>query len=268
MNQKTFLDLNEVMAIQAIIKHAQQLDTAWGCEGHLERVRHLEEVLTWCLLHRKAGVRALAAHRTHIHPEMTQEHFLSILIPLERSYTKGVMDHDIVIEEGDKQSNLSCELVPLYVVLDNIRSSFNVGAAFRNSECFAVETLFLCGYTATPKNAKTAKTSMGTSELVNWEYARSSVEAIESLKARGVKVLAVETVPKSHDIYSEEFTEPTALVFGNERHGINHDVILACDSVVHIPLFGHKNSLNVGVTIGACLSEARRKGLSINRESL
>ena len=104
---------------------------------------------------------------------------------------------------------------------------------------------------------------MGTSELVPWESYKSSLSAIQQLQLQGIKVFGVETGYKSQSIYETNFSGPIAFTFGNERHGLSPEVLKACDEVVKIPLFGLKNSLNVGVTLGACLSEARRQAFTI-----
>ena len=259
MNQEKFLKLHFKMAIQSIVKMGQGIDLLWSTEAHLARLDELKSILSWCQNHEHTEVQDLARHQRLIHPQMTQEQFLTVLVPLERSYSRGVVDHDLEIVEGDSPVAEERQSAPIYVVLDNIRSSFNVGSAFRTCECFGVRELYLCGYTSTPDNSKTAKTSMGTSELVPWSLHKSSLELVKELQAQGVSVFAVETGKQSQSLYEAKFPERTALVLGNERHGLSPDLIKACNGTIKIPLHGSKNSLNVGVALGSCLSELRRR---------
>jgi tRNA G18 (ribose-2'-O)-methylase SpoU len=137
---------------------------------------------------------------------------------------------------------------PLYVILDNLRSAFNVGAIFRLCDVMRVAGLFLCGYTASPPHAKLQKTSMGTVDYVPWKKFNSTREAIFSLKEQGIPVWAAETASASKRY--DEAVVPSALgvVFGNEALGIGSDILEICDLCVEIPVYGFKNSLNVATS--------------------
>ncbi len=142
-------------------------------------------------------------------------------------------------EYGDLPKN------PLYIVLDNLRSAFNVGAIFRLCDGMRVSGLFLCGYTAFPPHVKLAKTSMGTMEYVPWKRFETAGEAVDHLHRNGVEVWAAETTSGSCDYRAVTYPEKLGIVFGNEALGIGRDVLEKCDRMVEIPLYGFKNSLNV-----------------------
>ena len=153
----------------------------------------------------------------------------------------------------------------LTLVLDHLRSAFNVGSIFRTAECLGVGRLVLCGYTATPDDAQVQQTTMGAHAHVDWEWAPSAEAAVAALRARGTHVVALETVPAAP--YAHEYTFPCgpagcALVLGNERHGLPPALLAACDGVVRLPCRGVKNSLNVGVALGMCGHEILRQWLS------
>ena len=254
-----FLKLHHTHAIRAMVETAQLADKLWKGAGHAERINQVKNYFDWCKLHTDPKVLELARHHHLVNPEMTQEHFLGILIPLERSHTRGVMDHDFQVAEGDQPKGAG-KSSQTSLILDNIRSSFNVGSAFRSAECFGVDHIYLTGYTAGPNNQKTKKTSMGTSDVVPWGHHKRCFSLIQEIKkARASTVYAVETVPSSASLYETDIKFPAVFVFGNERHGLSPDVLSICHDVIHIPLRGIKNSLNVGVSLGVCLGEAQRQ---------
>ena len=149
----------------------------------------------------------------------------------------------------------SQEKSPIVIVMDNVRSMHNVGSAFRTADALAVERILLCGITGQPPHREIEKTALGATESVTWEYYKDTLDAISQLKAEGYQVYAIEQT--DHSISLETF-EPLsdkkyALVFGNEVHGVEEDVIQHADGTLEIPQFGTKHSFNVSVTIGIVL---------------
>lgn len=152
---------------------------------------------------------------------------------------------------------------PLVVVLDNIRSMHNVGSVFRTADSFLVEKMYLCGYTPQPPHRDINKTALGATETVAWEYAATTVDAVQTLQAQGYKVFAVEQAEGA--IYLDQF-DPTALtdaansspsnapklaiVMGNEVEGVADEVLDICDGCIEIPQLGSKHSLNISVAAG------------------
>jgi 23S rRNA (guanosine2251-2'-O)-methyltransferase len=137
---------------------------------------------------------------------------------------------------------------PLYIVLDNLRSAFNVGAIFRLCDVMRVSGLFLCGITACPPHAKLEKTSLGTIAYVPWKKFDSAREAVLHLKKQGIPVWAAETATTSRRYDSVEVPAKVGVVFGNEALGVSRDVLEVCDEFVEIPVYGFKNSLNVATS--------------------
>ena len=142
--------------------------------------------------------------------------------------------------------------LPLVVVLDDVRSMYNVGSVFRTSDAFRIESVCLCGITSTPPMAEIHKTALGAEDSVAWQYFPSALEAVESLKADGYEVLAVEQAHGSTML--QDFTPLSdrkyAVVFGNEVKGVRQEVVDASDGCLEIPQFGTKHSMNVSVTAG------------------
>lgn len=147
------------------------------------------------------------------------------------------------------------EKFPVCVVLDNVRSMHNIGSCFRTCDAFRVERLYLCGITATPPHREIEKAALGATLSVDWQYAQSSLEVVESLKAQGYTVYAAEQVHGSIPLqdFQPQKNRKIAFVFGNEVEGVAQQVVDACHAAVEIPQFGTKHSLNISVSIGIVL---------------
>lgn len=153
----------------------------------------------------------------------------------------------------------------IYLILDNLRSLYNIGSIFRSADAFGVERIFLCGISAYPPQRqmrKIAKTSLGAERTVPWEYHRYAGVLIRRLKKQHTHVVALEInagairalpLQKFHPKF------PMALVLGNEVNGISRNILRLCHEIVTIPQFGTKESLNVAVTAGIALYAIRSK---------
>lgn len=146
-----------------------------------------------------------------------------------------------------------------YVILDNIRSAYNVGAIFRTAEGAGVNKIYLCGYTPKPIDrfgrvvAKIQKTSLSASDIVSWEGIEEVGGLIKDLKSHGVQVVAVELAAGAVSIYDFSPSDNVAYVFGNEVTGISPEILSLCDVTLQIPMHGQKESLNVATTVGIVL---------------
>ena len=146
----------------------------------------------------------------------------------------------------------SAEKMPLTVVLDDVRSMYNVGSVLRSCDAFRVEAVWLCGITAAPPHPEIHKTALGAEDSVDWRHFSSAAEAVAELHARGVRVMAVEQCEGSTMLggFVPEAGAEYAVVLGNEVKGVSQAVVDACDGCLEIPQFGTKHSLNVSVTAG------------------
>ena len=142
--------------------------------------------------------------------------------------------------------------LPLVVVLDDVRSMYNVGSVFRTSDAFRVEAVCLCGISSTPPSTEIHKTALGAEDSVSWRYFPSALEAVESLKAEGYEVYSVEQAHGSTMLqhFSPASDKKYAIVLGNEVKGVHQEVVDASDGCLEIPQFGTKHSMNVSVTAG------------------
>jgi len=138
----------------------------------------------------------------------------------------------------------------LTVVLDSIRSLYNVGAIFRTADGVGVEKIFLCGITGTPEQAAVRKTALGAQERVPWEYASDVVTVAKGLKQAGYQVVLLEQTDTAVNYNCFHSHKPVCLIVGNEIEGITSELITIADAAVEIEMAGIKNSLNAAVAFG------------------
>jgi len=145
------------------------------------------------------------------------------------------------------------------VILDSIRSAYNVGSIFRTSDGAMIEELILTGYTPTPENKEVKKTALTSDLSVKWTHLKFAMEKIEELKNKGYKIAALELTDKArpyYNIYKEDF--PLCLIVGNEIKGVSEHYLNLCDFSFEIPQYGIKQSLNVAVAYGISIFEIRK----------
>lgn len=170
------------------------------------------------------------------------------------------LSHDeISLKRSTLETISSVKKLPVYVILNSIRSNYNVGSIFRTSDGAMIEKLYLCGYTPHPPKKEILKTALGATESVNWEYFKDPLNVIKELKSKGIKICALELTENSIPYY--ELTKndfPLALVVGNEISGVSQDILDHCDFAIEIPQYGIKQSLNVAVAYGIAVYEIRK----------
>jgi tRNA G18 (ribose-2'-O)-methylase SpoU len=149
--------------------------------------------------------------------------------------------------------------LPVSILLDNVRSLYNVGAFFRTADAAAIEKIYLCGITGRPPKSGITKTALGADETVAWEHAWEPWEALDAMQGRGVEIAAIETSVHAVDLFDWRPRFPVCVVFGHEVDGIRPEISARCDSHVRIPMLGTKHSLNVATAGGVVVYELLRK---------
>jgi tRNA G18 (ribose-2'-O)-methylase SpoU len=152
----------------------------------------------------------------------------------------------------DQQEFIKAPKLPVVIVLDNIRSQNNTGSIFRTADAFRIESICLCGITATPPHREIHKTALGATETVVWKYYPETMNAITELINNGYRIIAVEQAHSSIPLneFQMDINEKIALVFGNEVEGVDESVLHHSAHILEIPQFGTKHSLNVAVSVG------------------
>lgn len=158
----------------------------------------------------------------------------------------------------------SQDKTPIVLVLDNIRSGLNVGSAFRTADGFGLEKIYLCGITATPPHREILKTAIGASQSMDWEYSKTTLDAILKLKSEGYKLVAVEQVDERTWLQDFEVhdDEKYALIFGNEVTGVSDEILEHLDACIEIPQVGTKHSFNISVCVGIVVWDFYKKIIS------
>jgi 23S rRNA (guanosine2251-2'-O)-methyltransferase len=158
--------------------------------------------------------------------------------------------------------------LPVTVVLDNVRSLYNVGAFFRTADAVRADAIYLAGITPTPDDPRIAKTALGAERSMRWERVDTAGDALTVLRDRGCELAAVETSVRAIDIFDWEPRFPVCVVFGHEVEGIDGRWLDACDTHVRIPTLGLKQSLNVATAGGVVLYELLRRYRALSIPSI
>ena len=155
----------------------------------------------------------------------------------------------------------AAEKTPLVVVLDHVRSLYNVGSIFRTADAFRLAGVCLCGITAVPPHPEIHKTALGAEESVDWKYFKDTLDAVKWLKDSDYEVLAVEQCEGSTMLndFNVEPEKRYAIILGNEVKGVQQSVVDECEGCLEIPQYGTKHSMNVSVTAGIVIWELVKK---------
>lgn len=225
-----------------VYKRALGLEQAW--EKPRQRAAEIKALRRF-LEERCDNIPHLAPLARLLRPEMTPQDLYALIVPCEREL-KRVKVTDIEILSADRTAPLpAAEKMPLTVIADHFRSAINVGTLFRVCDCFGVQDAVLCGYTPSPDDGRAKQAALGAEAWVSWSRAEKTLEAVRAQQAKGVEVIALETVPSAEPLETWSWRFPCAIALGSERFGLDPDVVQACDRVMRIPMYGHKNSLNV-----------------------
>lgn len=163
-----------------------------------------------------------------------------------------VQVHDEMIHSARTGRNSEGKRPTLAVLVDNVRSLFNVGSILRSADGAGFQQVYLCGITPTPENPKLAKTALGAQDAVAWTQYNNSLDCAATLQAQGATLWALEEHPNAASIFTTSLPPtPLVLVIGNEVTGIDPALLLCCDQIVAIPMLGVKRSLNVATAFGA-----------------
>jgi tRNA G18 (ribose-2'-O)-methylase SpoU len=149
--------------------------------------------------------------------------------------------------------------LPVSVLLEDLRSAYNVGSFFRTADAVRAEKLLLCGISSAPPHSGVLKTALGAENTVRWEQHEDAMAALRSEAQRGCELAVIETGVRSVDLFDWVPRFPVCLIFGNEKTGVSRQVTEACDTFVRIPMLGFKHSLNVATAGGVVLYELLRK---------
>ncbi len=246
-SQSKFKDLSHMRKAQIVLLSIQKIEAEWG-ENFLDspEYKQLLEFFDWLM---ECDLDAKLAQLRRLHPGQTEDldlrKLLNIAVHLERYLNIHTKDENIIPVDTIDQMDRERQVYDYWVVLDHIRSAYNVGNIMRTSECLGAKELHFVGYTPLPDNEMLQKTSMGTFDQVPWKHFHHLNESLEIARKDGRKIYALETSPEAQPLTEFHFQEPFCVVLGNERFGLESDILKEVDEIIRIPMMGVKNSLNV-----------------------
>lgn len=244
--------------ILKLYKHCRELEKKFDQISDRD-IDHLKSALADIAGLPGPHTEKIAALSKHVHKGMTLLHFQNLIVPLERWLNRTVRDDEFLIRNEDQKKERT--FFPLIIVLDHIRSAFNVGSFFRLADSLGVEKIILTGYTPTPQALSVQKTSMGSEDTVPWEW----VEDLQSWLSQHLethRIIAWETSAKALSC-SDHFEQcPSVFIFGNERFGLEKNRLELCHEIRAIQMSGLKNSMNVAQSAAIAAFEWRRQWLN------
>lgn len=149
--------------------------------------------------------------------------------------------------------------LPVYAILENVRSLYNVGSMFRTADALHVAGLYLCGYTGFPPRREITKTALGAEHTVPWEKHADAVELARNLQAKGMQVMVLEQTDDAVDFWEAPVRFPVCFVVGNEVTGVSEELVALADLCLELPMAGIKQSLNVATAFGVVGYELARR---------
>lgn len=189
-------------------------------------------------------------------PSLLKSFIESWLIARERESLEPIMDHHfLTVTQGD--GNRTSAPFPVILLLENLRSAFNVGSIIRTAECAGVTEIYYSGVTPGSNHPKLIDTSMGTLSHIPYKRCDNPIDFLVNHRTNGACLVALETGEKSKNVLQSSPPFPLVLIIGNEKNGISKEVLSLVDEIYSIPMFGWKNSLNVGVATGVALFAMR-----------
>jgi len=252
-SNRKFRDFSRDKKIKVIGEFIRQIERNWHFpEKREDLLRELIKCISWS---EEVELKNLSEQLDNL---TELDKFLQLLVPWEQKNFRDLRDPDFLIWQKDG-INESVNRLKLVVILNDLRSAFNVGNIMRTAECLGLEKIIFCGYTPTPKNRKVKETSMGTHSFLNWQHRADIIPLLEEYKKLGWDIYGLETTSNAKDIFTFNVPEPAVIILGNEAHGIPRKVLEFCDGIIRIPTGGWKNSLNVGVAFAVAGYELLRK---------
>lgn len=175
----------------------------------------------------------------------------------------GAEELRVIIPTDEQLEKVRKSRQEIYIILDNVLDTYNIGSVFRLADAVGAKKIYLCKGSETPPNSRIQKASIGTWQWVEWEYCKKTTDAIKKLKKeiKNIRIIGVELDKRSINYTKANYSLPLALVVGHESDGISEEVLSKCDEIVQLPMMGINKSLNVMVSLGIVLYDIIEKCL-------
>ena len=186
-----------------------------------------------------------------------------LMNPLKQSMTKQLSKQLLRSTKKSRSDFLEIERNQIYVVLDNLKCAHNIGTILRLSDATLVKKVYICGDTIIPPNRKIKASSRGAEKWVTWEYRDSAIDVVRELKTNAVTIVSAEIADSSQTYDKAAYSFPLCLVFGREYDGVSEEILDISDVIVHLPIYGMSNSLNVSLTASVIIYEALKASMNL-----
>ncbi|MCB0357472.1 MAG: hypothetical protein KDD40_10710, partial [Bdellovibrionales bacterium] len=237
--KEKFQSLSELRKAEVLLQTLSDLEIHWDQNPSLDK---LKTYMNW--LDKSSNFYRLQSLSSALNSNSKMRQLMDIAVPIERFLNKSKYDFEFLVSNEDN-NNIQRKVLPIYVVLDHLRSAFKVRSIFRSAECLGVKHIFLVGYTPTPLEKNVQKTAMGTEKWVSWSQHEHMEDVFSKLQAQEIVPVALETVENAIPVEKFQCPKQVAILLGNERFGLSTSALKIADSIVKIPMLGVKNSLNV-----------------------
>ena len=253
-SQSKFASLSPVKQLKALDRLLFSLEHSISQNDNYTKLKnHIIDCISWM---KPPLPEYLSQLSNALEKEESLEKIYYAIAYYQQQRGKSLKDYQIEVREGDGLRVVQPETVnkaqQMILILDNLRSAFNIGSIFRTAECLNLKSIYLCGVCATPESSSLKKTARGIEDRVLWKYFPHPEDAILAAKSEGYFLYALETVEAAKSVFEVNYKFPLALVVGNESMGISQNALKLCDSFLAIPVQGWKNSLNVAVVCAIC----------------
>ena len=253
-SQSKFASLSPVKQLKALDRLLFSLEHSISQNDNYTKLKnHIIDCISWI---KPPLPEYLSQLSNALEKEESLEKIYYAIAYYQQQRGKSLKDYQIEVREGDGLRVVQPETVnkaqQMILILDNLRSAFNIGSIFRTAECLNLKSIYLCGVCATPESSSLKKTARGIEDRVLWKYFPHPEDAILAAKSEGYFLYALETVEAAKSVFEVNYKFPLALVVGNESMGISQNALKLCDSFLAIPVQGWKNSLNVAVACAIC----------------
>ncbi len=257
-----FNSLSEERRFQIILDTLKKADLYWNnLEQKESLLNQIHNYLLWLKDDQNLSdnVQKVIQLYDRIKLNLTQKTLFDFAVPIERYLNQSVKEDEFLNITHFDQKNKIRSTYPIVIVLDHLRSAFNVGSVFRSADGLGIDHLYLVGYTPTPDDQGVSKTAMGSEKIVPWTSYTDLDSVISLLKEQNYHLVALETLKESVSLTEFKAQKPLALFLGNERFGLDQLSLKKMDSIVSIEMKGTKNSLNVASAMGIFSFEVIRQ---------
>jgi 23S rRNA (guanosine2251-2'-O)-methyltransferase len=262
--ENKFKELNLLRQAQICLDLINYIDLHWlDIDTKNDLVKNLKNYFLWSNFSQSSDVGLINILKMSdlLNIQITQRRLFDFAVPLERYLNLSLKDDQFINITHIDGLNKVIKKLPIYLVLDHLRSSFNVGSIFRMAECLGVTHIFLVGYTPSPYDKGVKKTAMGTHEIVSWSHHHLLNDVIKELKEKNIYLVGLETLENAKSLSDFKCTQPIALFVGNERFGLSEKTIFELDECLTIPMLGQKNSMNVVNSLSIATHEVSKNYL-------